>query len=1799
MSYVINPYVFGESSLSYSFVDYTEDQGNQTTYTFSSHAIGSAAQGRRVLVGVHLYNGSDSNNTFIRSVTVGGNDTLIAVQGGGEGGNVRGAAGLVVVQVDSGSTADIVVTASEACDGCAITVWSIYGLDTDQPHDVSNNSGNGQTTRQLTLDAAEGGLVFGTCISREPAAFRTTSWTDDSSSYTLIEDVDESIETTPPASQFWSATSVSAAVTSDDEDTNITATFSAQSFSIGIVGISFKPPSVTPVNEIDFTNTANPPVSTANSATHTFSSQALGNDGDDRVIVVAVSLATNTNFNGVDGVTVDDVECAMVNESYGINSGLEHGGASLWYVTGVSSTSGDIVVTLDGPQGNNRGVGISVFNLLNADSTVYDTNTDNDGQTTIPQMSIDLNTVDNGVAIAACGEMGSTPSFITFTGIKEVTELTNSSYRGAHAGNPTLSGKMPFPIDVDVEAGGFGQGAVAASWRPVPDPITNEIKFLGESTGDSTGSLNESVVMDLGDANPGDKIVLSIVHVVWAASNDTLNSVTFDGVTPLVDSNVSINNSFEWIEVYYFDDENGIIGGETSIDFAWSTAQDVLSVAAYRLTNAAPGGPIISSNDSIGNPTSSLDLDTINKGMVIGSSYQRANSDFSGTWTGLDEDIEIFLSAQGNFTHAHKLIQTQENPRTVSMQWSSGGLRAPISLATVFAPSLDYISKPVEFDGTNDYLLRGGDLTGSVNRDNGTISAWLRFRSLTGGGAILYNEGERFSLRLINNKRLTVRGLDIGGTVDLDMENIADLAVGVWYHVLASWDLSTGTGQMYINDLDERESSPILNNDLIDYTRTNWSVGASQAGTLKADVDIADLWFTADPLDLDIESNRRKFITEDLKPVYLGPQGQNPLGTVPFVYFSGPTPTWHTNKGSGGGFSETGAISLVADSPSDDVSGNDSNTVTLLNFNNNLLDTAIGGTIPHNGTGFATNINNTIEITNVQKVYSFTSSGYGLQEGILFDPHSDFALGSDDFTIDFWYKSDGATSGHRHIIGFEENNRLLIATTASSVLGIWVGSGAGFWDELNASPGTTNIMDQFWHHIMVVRNGDDIYGYVDGVREINQTLSASFNIGGDEFRIGQIPGETAFMATGFLDQFRISNVARQTAANFPVPSKPYGVETDENYEVNALTFNGSDEYLSHNNDITGSRRVGTFFSFVKRGSIGTRQDLFSWSQDVPIIFLADNTIRVFIDGQTVLETTRVFDSTSDWFSICLSWDTDEVIAADRVILEIDGIRVTGFDVDNTSSVSGDINGNRSTDEVNIGKVTGGSNYFDGRIAHTFFIDGQKLTTSDFAEIVGTSLKPKRYEKFFTVGGPDNNSFYLDFAASVGQGKDSSGLGNNFTANNIDGSNRITNDSPVISSPLFQQDPTTTRILLNMEGTDASTSFEDSSLIRHTVTANGNAQIDTAEFKLGVSSALFDGTGDFLTVPSSSAFDLGTGDFTVDFWTRFTTTPQNGFFFAWDNADEFQLEYLNNQLNLTMAASANTWDWTPIGDTWYHIALVRTGSVLKLFVDGHNLGDMSNSGSIDQHSIHIGSDRVGTNGFSGHIDKFRIRSTDKYVNDFQPETSPGEIAPVKVGTNFRNTTESTSTFSSVDLGDPTEGEYVLVAFGGASSGLDGRTLNSATIDGVSATIVHAPEATITGGGMTCGFIIAQIPSSSSGNIVFNFDNNNDSVTITVYRLGGISSTTAHDTATDNGIDPSVSTIDVPAGGILFSTVMTRFSGTSCVWTGVREDSDFTYSGTGIHSSGHKYHEDAKTNTTVTANTSDNEDNCIMSVISFPG
>jgi len=231
------------------------------------------------------------------------------------------------------------------------------------------------------------------------------------------------------------------------------------------------------------------------------------------------------------------------------------------------------------------------------------------------------------------------------------------------------------------------------------------------------------------------------------------------------------------------------------------------------------------------------------------------------------------------------------------------------------------IVNAVNFDGTNDYLTRGASLTGAVDGKEVTVSYWMKVAADGPTLTVLNNPTASASVlasRNGNNKAIVQFNTSAGGIAWYIVPTQTTKIVDGWVHVLASGSTATSVSSMYIDDvLVVPSDSGMVADALIDFTKSEWFVGAAVTTASKFNGDLAELWFDDVFIDLSVVANRRKFITSTLKPVNLGSDGSTPTGTAPLIYLSGDTATWHTNKGTGGGFTENGALTTAATSPSD------------------------------------------------------------------------------------------------------------------------------------------------------------------------------------------------------------------------------------------------------------------------------------------------------------------------------------------------------------------------------------------------------------------------------------------------------------------------------------------------------------------------------------------------------------------------------------------------------------------------------------------------------------------------------------------------------------------------------------------------------------------------------------------------------------------------------------------------------------------------------------------------------------------
>ncbi len=216
------------------------------------------------------------------------------------------------------------------------------------------------------------------------------------------------------------------------------------------------------------------------------------------------------------------------------------------------------------------------------------------------------------------------------------------------------------------------------------------------------------------------------------------------------------------------------------------------------------------------------------------------------------------------------------------------------------------------------------------------------------------------------------------------------------------------------------------------------------------------------------------------------------------------------------------------------------------------------------------------------------------------------------------------------------------------------------------------------------------------------------------------------------------------------------------------------------------------------------------------------------------------------------------------------------------------------------------------------------------------------------------------------------------------------------------DDSYTKVLLHMDGVDGSTTFTDES--GKTWTANGNAQIDTAQKKFGTASLLLDGTGDYIDTPDHADFDVGSGNFTVDLWVRRNANGFQRITGQMDSASNISTIswYLqfdpSNHLQGGIYSGSTEYGATSTGtvtadSTWHHTALVRNGNTITLYIDGTADGTVGVTGITANNSAYraaLGSlgEETAAFKFNGWIDEFRFsKGIARWTGNFTPPTGP--------------------------------------------------------------------------------------------------------------------------------------------------------------------------------------------------------------------
>jgi hypothetical protein len=219
------------------------------------------------------------------------------------------------------------------------------------------------------------------------------------------------------------------------------------------------------------------------------------------------------------------------------------------------------------------------------------------------------------------------------------------------------------------------------------------------------------------------------------------------------------------------------------------------------------------------------------------------------------------------------------------------------------------------------------------------------------------------------------------------------------------------------------------------------------------------------------------------------------------------------------------------------------------------------------------------------------------------------------------------------------------------------------------------------------------------------------------------------------------------------------------------------------------------------------------------------------------------------------------------------------------------------------------------------------------------------------------------------------------------------------------------LLMHCDGTNNGTTFVDSSIYNNTIVNAGSVITSTASSKFGTSSFYTSGaTGNNYLSVTSSALVIDTNDFTIEFWMNpsvlnnqqrcfgncaIVTYVSGAWGMGFDSGDSNKFRAIIYNVGSLVCTTAQT-----VG-TWYHIALVRCGTLWSLYQNGILQSSITTASTVSfdnggaARPFYIGwsgySTTSGVEYFNGYLDEIRVTNgIAQYKSNFTVPSSAYNI-----------------------------------------------------------------------------------------------------------------------------------------------------------------------------------------------------------------
>jgi len=660
------------------------------------------------------------------------------------------------------------------------------------------------------------------------------------------------------------------------------------------------------------------------------------------------------------------------------------------------------------------------------------------------------------------------------------------------------------------------------------------------------------------------------------------------------------------------------------------------------------------------------------------------------------------------------------------------------------------------------------------------------------------------------------------------------------------------------------------------------------------------------------------------------------------------------------------------------------------------------------------------------QVVSGYFDGTGTASNVLTVQSSDFATGTGDFCIrGSAYFTSITNSPYVFKLaktGFTENT--------NDVVGLTFGSTqiSLNWNNVAGLTASYIVPLNTWIDWSVSRSGGHIRVYVDNVLRIDSTTGASYSISHQYLVVGGFSTSSTYNMNGYMADVEFATNDRgHTGSTTPKQILPIIADSSTTKLLLPMRTLGT----TFTDSSTGNKTMGnpgTATQIFYRHPYYSTTGYFDGSGDylsIPAssdfnLGTGDFTIEGWFNNPTANTTMKtLFSLTSTTNGLGLLIGVDNGVA-NQVLFNVSS-NDSSWDI-----INGSGQGAYSANSwVHVAAVRSGNTFY-------LFVNGTQTYTNTSSLAVYFPNAP------LVLGARTSTSISQLFTGYMADWRVTKGFA------------RYTSNFSVPTSPLVAD--SYTKLLLPMNEGMKPIAY-DSTKQKSIACGSSLTVRNYSRHPYQTVAAYFDGNTDYITIPTSTDFDLQ-GDFTLECWYNFSVTTGNHVFF--NRSTRFDTDMANSSYRFMFASNNLYWNWnnagsigetlapfTPTVNTWYHIAMVRNGNNLLFFVNGVLIlsSSMTVNPVIKNRVLEIGSVPGLTWNSTGFMSDVRISNNARYTTNFTPTVLSYEPTNTKlllpmstVGTTFYESTGK----NPVVTGDV---KQIVCNFGNGKAFIFDGTVNS--------------------------------------------------------------------------------------------------------------------------------------------------------------